>query len=126
MRLSIRRVAVAACVVVLAACAAASPEATVDSFDHLIEAGKYDQAYALLSSEARAMFPEAKMQVVMAEQSRKMKAAGGIKAINFSGLIVTGDTAKVTALTTLGNGTKSTDTVRLLRENGKWKIEMKK
>ena len=123
---SIRRVVIVACVVALAACAAATPQATVDSFDHLVEAGKYDQAYALLSTQARATFPEEKMKAVMEDQSQKMKAAGGIKTIVFSGSVVTGETAKVAALTMLGNGTTTTETVNLVREDGKWKIAIHK
>lgn len=114
------------CVIAVAACAAATPSATVASFDHLIEAGNYDGAYALVSTPARAMFPAEKMKAQMADQSAKMKAGGGIKSIAFSNEIVSGDSAKVTAVTTLANGRLSSENYQLLRESGEWRITIGK
>ena len=121
-----RRSVLVVCVVAITACAASTPSATVASFDHLIEAGKYDQAIALLSTSARGMFPDDKMKAQMASESAKMRAGGGIKSMAFVNEAVNGDTATLTATTTLANGKTSSENFSLLREAGEWRITIGK
>jgi len=98
----------------------------VDAFYHFIEAGKYDQAFACFSTQTRAVFPAEKAKPMMAEQSEKQKAGGGIKSIAFSNEKVTGEAASITAATTLGNGKTTSENIDLVREDGKWLIAVKK
>jgi len=108
------------------ACSPSTPSGTVERFFHLVEVEKYDAALALFTSRSFAAFPAEKAKAVFAEQSRKMKADGGLKSIVMSNETIAGETAVVTATTTTGNGKTSSENVNLERENGKWLIAMKK
>ena len=102
------------------------PSATVERFYRLTEAKEVGKAIELVSTSTRSTFGDAKMKAVLLDQASKMQAKGGITSIALSGEQVINDSAKVASNIVFGGGGSSSDTVRLVRENGKWKIAMRK
>jgi len=122
----LRRLAVSVIAFAVVACSPSTPSGTVNRFFHLVEAEKYNAAFALFTSQSRAAFPAEKAKEILAEQSRKMKAGGGLKSVVLSNETITGETATVTAVTTMGNGKTSSENYNLAREHGKWLIAIQK
>ncbi len=112
--------------VLVVACAGSSPSGTVKQFYGYVAENKHEAVLTLLSAQSRSAFPADKLKVIVAEQSAKMKAAGGIKSVEVSDETITGEKAVLTAATTLGNGEQKSETWHLIRESGKWRISMQK
>lgn len=53
-----------------------------------------------------------------------IQSKGGISSIEIVDKKVHGDIATVTVKVTFGDGSSETDTIDLIKENGKWKIQI--
>lgn len=107
---------------VLQACDRLSgPGAAVKDFYHAIDKGDLDRALDLLSAQVLAMGRD-KIKAGLAEATRRTQAKGGIKTTDIQEEKVVGDTATLKAVVHYGNGTAETENVKLVREEGKWKL----
>ena len=99
-----------------------SPESIVESSYRAIGKGEITEAKSYLSAQVVGMLGDAKLSAVLASQSQKIASCGGIKNVEVK-LQGEGEVRAGTATVTFG-GTcpPKTDNVKLLKENGKWKI----
>lgn len=105
----------------LAACAASGPGATLQRYMKIVEAGEVTKATTMFPSALQAQFASKIVAMIGAETDR-IKKKGGLKAMDVVKEDVTGDIASVTLTTHYGNGTVDTSTTKLLREDNEWKI----
>jgi hypothetical protein len=104
----------------------AGPAQTVKDFARYVESGNTDAAINLLSSKIINAIGKAKLEVSIAEESRRIKERGGIKAVSIEKEEINGDAAAVTSKVTYGNDETSSNEAKLIRENGQWKIDINK
>ncbi len=107
---------------VLACVGGSGPGGTVKKFYQYIDAGDADKVISLLPRSAVGDADREKFKVGLQASVEALKAGGGIRKIEIVKEEITGNTAVVTAVITLGNGEASTDTTKLVREDGVWKI----
>lgn len=97
------------------------PTATVESFYRAVESGDIDKAQSLLSGQVYALAGDGKIRAAMEAQSRQIKARGGIKSIETK-VDERESHARVTARVVFGDGGEGRETLKLIKENGSWKI----
>jgi ketosteroid isomerase-like protein len=107
---------------VFASCAGRSPAAAVEAFYHAVDRGALDRAVSLLSEQTITMFGKDKLKAGMTEEARKIQAKGGIQELQVTDEKVTGEVASVTVLIRYGDGSEETETVKLVRERGGWRL----
>jgi hypothetical protein len=120
-------------VLVLALCLATAgcgflnmgPEATVKKFYKAVEKGEIDDAIDLLSNKMKTVGKD-KLRAGLAELTRDMKSKGGVKNLEIVKMNVTGDVADGQIKIEFGDGSSKTDTVKLIKEEGKWKLDADK
>lgn len=108
-------------VMLLTSCAK-SPESTVESFYRAIDKGEITEATGYISVQIVGMLGESKLSASLAKESEKISKCGGIKSINVKlqgkGEIRTGKAS----VTYAGDCPPITEKVKLVKENGKWKL----
>lgn len=114
------------CLLLAVACLASGPEATVKRFYSAIEDGEVDKAAGLLSSRIVSLLGEDKLRKALSEQALEIQKKGGIKSINIDEMNEVGEIAEGKVTLTFGDGSTKTDTVKLLKEDGKWKLDADK
>lgn len=114
------------CLLLAVACLASGPEATVKRFYSAIEDGEVDKAAGLLSSRIVSLLGEDKLRKALSEQALEIQKKGGIKSINIDEMNEVGEIAEGKVTITFGDGSTKTDTVKLLKEDGKWKLDADK
>jgi hypothetical protein len=121
---------VAAAVVVLGVSAACArirgPGATVRAFYRAVERGDIDAAVQHLSSRFVEQFGFAKIRKVLGEKALEIEKKGGIKSFTIDREDAVGDVGEVVVTVEYGNGDKFTETVKLMKERGEWKIQSPK
>lgn len=109
----------AACV--LAGCAR-SPESTVERFYRAVEHGELTEAQTYLSSQILGMLGPQKAAAVMSEESERMQRCGGLQTIDVR-LEGQGEIRSGTATVSYAGACASrTERVKLVKEDGKWKL----
>lgn len=97
------------------------PAATAESFYRAVEQGDLDKAQSYLSDQVYLMADRNKIRAAMAAQSEKMREMGGIKSINTQ--IEERDAyTRVKAHLVFSNGRETREKLKLVKENGTWKI----
>jgi hypothetical protein len=61
------------------------------------------------------------MEQTMAQSSKEAKEKGGVRSIEIKNEKIEGNTATVDFVVTMGNGESDPGTMRLVKEDGKWK-----
>lgn len=105
---------------------ASGPAQTVKDFARYVESGDTDAAINLLSSRIINAIGKAKLEVSLAEESKRIKERGGIKSIAIEKEETTDDAAAVSAKVTYANDETNSSDAKLIRENGRWKIDINK
>jgi Domain of unknown function (DUF4878) len=98
------------------------PAATAKQFMWEVDKGKVDKAVERLTGQAVAMMGKEKMKAALTDNPAKKM--GGIRDIEVQKEEVTGDTAVVELKVTYGNGETKTETMKLVRVDKQWKINV--
>ncbi len=106
--------------------AGSGPGTTVEKYYQAVESGKSDAALKLFSSkELEDEDTKKKLLALIAMGTEEIKTKDGIKSIEIEKEEIDGDSAKVTAKVTYGNGKTDSQKVKLIKEDGKWKLTLK-
>jgi hypothetical protein len=101
---------------------AKSPESTVESFYKAVGKGEITEAQTYVSSQVIEMLGPKKMAAALAEESERIRKCGGIRSIDVK-LEGQGEVRSGTAkITYEGQCPPKDENVRLVKEDGKWKI----
>jgi hypothetical protein len=113
--------AVVVCTACLAGCSK-SPESSVESFYRAVSKGEITEAQGYVSTQLIGMLGLQKFSAALANETERIRACGGIKDISVKlqgeGEIRSG----TTTVTYGGNCPVKTESTRLIKEDGKWKI----
>jgi hypothetical protein len=104
----------------------AGPGKTVSNFVHHVEQGHADAAIELLSSKIVDALGKPKLEVSLSAETERVKEKGGIKSVVIEKEDINGETATVKSMITFGNGETRNDESKLVKENGKWKVDTNK
>ncbi len=119
------RAAIAAAVLLLAGCAK-SPESTVESFYRAVGKGEITEAQTYLSAQIIGMLGPQKMSAALADESQKVTKCGGIKGVDVK-LEGQGEVRSGFVLVSYaGQCPQRRENVKLIKEDGKWKITANK
>ena len=108
------------------ACQLGGPEAVIKKFYRALEKGNLEEAVSLLSSRITETLGEEKIKTGLAEAAREMQQKGGVKSLEITQMNVTGEIADAQVKLKYGNGSIDTEKVRLIKEKGRWKIDVDK
>lgn len=103
-----------------------SPASVVERFFKLVEAGKLSEATELLSKDAKSLLSFGGEHQVLRSFSDEIKRNGGIKSFKVVQNDIRGELAQISYELTFGNGQVKKDSEKLVKEEGKWKIEASK
>lgn len=122
-----RRLAIcAACVCVIFALACAggnSPSSAVKSFYRAIGEGRTDDALGLLSERTVSMIGKEKLRTGLQKSTRDALDKGGIADVEIASEQVASEIANVTAVVKYGNGTATTEKIKLVKEGAGWRLQ---
>ncbi len=103
-----------------------SPESSVESFYKAVSKGEITEAQGYVSAHLIGMLGPQKFSAALAGESEHIRACGGIKNIAVKlqgeGEIRSG----TTTVTYGGNCSPKTEAIKLIKEDGKWKITASK
>lgn len=120
-----RWIAAIFCALCLAGCAK-SPESAVEAFYKAVAKGEISEARGYVSSQLIDMLGSQKLSAALASESENIRACGGIKKIAVE-LQGEGEVRSGTSTITYGGDCPSkTEKLKLLKEEGKWKITVNK
>ena len=103
-----------------------SPEATVENFYRHVSKGKISVAKGYLSSQVVNMLGDGKLTTALTAQAEKVQACGGIASIDVK---LQGEGEVRSGVATVkysGNCAAVSERVKLVKENGTWKITASK
>ena len=101
---------------------AKSPESTVESFYNAVGKGEITEAQTYVSSQVTGMLGPQKMAAALAQESERVRKCGGIKSIDVK-LEGQGEVRSGTAVVTYaGQCPAKNERVKLVKEDGNWKI----
>ena len=104
-----------------------SPSKTAKDFYYLIEKGKVNDAFSLFTKEGQGLMSSlAGGAAALSEVTKKIEAKKGIKEIQVLSEDKKGDTATVRLKILFNNGEAEEDKSDLVKEDGKWKLAVKK
>jgi hypothetical protein len=107
--------------VLLIACSK-GPEGVVEGFYQSLEKGDITKAKTYLSSQVQGMIGDAKLSALLSKQSEHIKSCGGIKSLETK-LTGEGEVRRGTNVVTFsGSCPVQTDKIKLVNENGNWKV----
>ncbi|WP_024890356.1 DUF4878 domain-containing protein [Luteimonas huabeiensis] len=115
----------------LSACSSSKPEATVEAFYRAAAKGDVERATAQISfadvPANQMVQAKGKVQMIVGEMQSRVEANDGLDAIEVveSEIDEAGDTARVRTRLVFGNGKDTSETHRLVREDGDWKIVLR-
>jgi|YNPMSStandDraft_1061717.scaffolds.fasta_scaffold11847_3 hypothetical protein len=108
-------------ILMLTGCAK-SPESTVESFYRAVSEGEITKAQTYVSSRIIGMLGPHKTAAALAEESERIRKCGGIKSIDVK-LEGQGEVRSGTVMVTYaGQCPPENENVRLVKEDGKWKL----
>ena len=113
--------ALAAPLLLVAGCAK-SPESTVESFYTAVGKGQITEAQSYLSQQIVALLGPQKISAALAKESARVGECGGIKSVEVK-LSGEGEVRQGSATVSYkGQCPAKTEAVKLIQEDGKWKI----
>ena len=99
-----------------------SPESTVESFYKAVGKGEITEAQTYVSSQVTGMIGPQKLAASLAQESERVGRCGGIKSIDVK-LDGQGEVRSGTATVTYaGQCPPKNERVKLIKEDGKWKL----
>ncbi len=121
------------CAFFLIACGAAmsAPEEVAVQFTRFANEGKVNEMIGLMAGFENAKPDEisavrGKLQMMLAASAEETQKKGGIKTVRVNPekktTMTDENTAQVSVEILFENGTKTTDELTLIKENGKWKV----
>lgn len=118
-------------VLVLAATAMAcgvggSPGSVIKDFYKKIDRGEVSSAMEFLSKTARTQFGDAMLQPGLNSLSETARSKGGIASVKITEEKVHGETASVSFVITYKDGTTKSDSEKMIKEDGRWRIAASK
>jgi len=114
------------CLLLTLACFGSGPEGTVKRFYSAVEKGDIDTAVDQLSSRIVGMVGKDKLRAGLSKQALDVKKKGGIKSLKITEMNEVGDVAEGKVTITYGDGSSETEDVKLIKEEGKWKLNADK
>lgn len=112
-------------VLLLAGCSK-SPESTVESFYQAIAKGEITEAQGYVSAQLVAMLGQGKLSAALSGETGRIRACGGIKSVDVK-LQGEGEVRTGTAVVSYGGKCPTkTENIKLIKEDGKWKISANK
>ncbi len=127
---SLRRAATSAGLVLVAAATllgcARSPESTVESFYWAVGKGEITEAKSYVSAQLIGMLGDPKLSAALSSETERIRSCGGIKSVEVK---LQGEGEVRTGMATVayaGRCPTKTETVKLIKEDGKWKITASK
>lgn len=103
-----------------------SPASIVERFYRAVGKGEITEAKGYLSAQLGAMLGDAKVTTLLSTETAKVQSCGGIKtvdvALNGAGEVQSG----TVTVTYNGKCSQKTEKVKLVKEDGKWKIAPEK
>lgn len=112
-------------VLLLAGCSK-SPESTVESFYQAIAKGEITEAQGYVSAQLVAMLGQGKLSSALAGETERIRGCGGIKSVEVK-LQGEGEVRTGTSVITYGGKCPTkTENIKLIKEDGKWKISANK
>ena len=105
---------------------ASGPGATVRAFHLAVSSGNVDAAIEQFSPRFVNQMGIDKLRKAMTEAAFDVKRKGGVASVTVDREDIVGDVAEVVVTIKYGNGQSATETVKLARENGEWKIQSPK
>lgn len=115
----------------LTACSGGKPESTVETFYEAAAQGDVDKAIAQISFSgvpaAQMTAAKGKMQMIVGEMQARIQANDGLDEVEIleSKVGEDGKTATVRAKVIFKNGKDKTESHRLIKEDGDWKLQLK-
>lgn len=104
-----------------------SPSNVVKKFHKYAAEGKVNDAYDLFSKDGKRLLDQwAGGASFLTKETDKIRNKGGIKTIEIIKEATTGDIATIEYQITFGNGTTEKHKENLIKEEGKWRIAVKK
>lgn len=100
-----------------------SPGDAVKELTYAMEAGDAEKVKELVPQLGENL-GDGKIDTLVKQASKEAKENGGIKSIVIDKEEIDGDTAKVTATMTDGNGKSETEDFDLVKKDGKWTVTM--
>lgn len=116
-----------AIVAVLIACGGAkTPESVVENFYNKLGSGDVDGAVKLMSKKVVEMLGEEKLKNALTEQSKQIQEQKGVSKIEFLDKKEKENEVDFSVKITYGDGETKEDKVKLIKEDGDWKIGLNK
>ena len=101
---------------------AKSPESAVEGFFTAVGKGEITEAQTYISAQVSGMLGPQKMSAALAQESERIRNCGGIKSIEVK-LEGQGEVRSGTVVVSYaGECSPKSQRVRLIKEDGKWKI----
>ena len=97
---------------------------TVQDFHKNIESGQLEAAMKLLSNSTRSQIPADKLKQSLQMLTREIDEKGGIKKFEITEEKEIGEIANVSVKITFGDGSEETSESSLIKEDGKWRIQL--
>ena len=101
----------------------ASPGDAVEELAYAMEAGDAEKLKELMP-ELEENLGDGKIDTIAKQMAKEAEEAGGIESVSIDKEEINGDTAKVTATVTNGNGDSDQEEFELVKKDGKWVISM--
>jgi hypothetical protein len=99
-----------------------SPDSTVESFYRALGKGEITEAKSYISAQIVGMLGDAKLSAALSSETEKIRACGGIKSVNVK-LDGAGEVrAGVATVSYAGQCRPKAERVKLIKEDGKWKL----
>ncbi len=102
-----------------------SPESTVESFYRAVGKGEITEAQGYVSAQLIGMMGQGKMSAALSNETENIRKCGGINSVDVK-LQGEGDLRSGTATFTYVKCQPNTEKVKLIKEDGKWKITASK
>ena len=124
-------VSMALAALLLAACSGDKPESVVEQFYEAAAKGDVEDATDLISfanvPANQMVAAKGKVQMVVGEMNTRISANEGLDEVKIveTNLDESGKTAQVKATLVFNNGKEKTENVRLIKDDGDWKLLLK-
>lgn len=103
-----------------------SPGSTVKEFYEAVSKGRTDDAIELISAQIVNSVGLDKLRMGIQANAQEIMDKGGVKDLEVTEEKVSGDVASVTVIIKYGNDTQEIENVRLVKEDGKWRLQPSK
>lgn len=123
---SIRSLAIMTTLVLFVACTGRTPSSTVKGFYRAVNEGDADAAISLMSDQVKGVLTEDKFRAAFNEYALTIRGKGGISEVRILKEDVVGGVASVSTVVVYGNGQEESDTHKLIKERGLWRLQLEK